>query len=121
MVHDGGTRLQRNILPAGIDKIQILLAARCYRPIADNTVLGMIGDVAIADVSVRAHGRNADAEIDDPAVLEFKRDSIRHLLARESLGGSAHRRRSWRRVGHNPSGGGGTFTTRCTKMPDACT
>src|SRR5689334_3389118 len=121
MVHDGGTRLQRDILSAGVDKIQILLAARCYRPIADNTVLRMIGDVAITNIGVRAHGRNADAQIDNPAVLKFKCDSIRHLLARESLDGSAHRRRSWRRVGHNPSGGGGTFTTRCTKMPDACT
>ncbi len=24
-------------------------------------------------------------------------------------------------VGHSPSGGGGTFTSRCTKMPGVCT
>ena len=63
---------------------------------------------------------NADAQIDDPAVLELQRDAIGHLLAGQSLG-VAHRRRSCRRLGQMPSGGGGTCTRRCTKMPDVCT
>ena len=94
MMHHRRARLQRDVLAAGVDQVQIFLACRCDRAVADHAVLRVIRDVAIADIGVRAHRRNADTEIDDPAILELERDAIGHLLAVQSLGSSAHRRRS---------------------------
>ena len=55
------------------------------RPVADHAVLGVIDDLGVADVGVGAQRRHADAEIDDPAVLELQRQPVGHLLARQAL------------------------------------
>ena len=120
-MHHRRPRLQRDVLAAGIDQVEIFLTRRCDRTVADHAILRMVDDVAIADVGVGTHRRNADTEVDDPAILEFECDAVCHLLAVQTFGRSAHRRRSCLRVGHNPSGAGGTFTSRCTKMPGVCT
>src|SRR6516165_12715445 len=121
MVHNRGSRLQRDILAAGIDQIEIFLARRCNGAVPDDAVLRMINDVAIANIGVRAHRGNTNTQVDDPAVFEFECNTVRHLLAAETFGRSAHLRRSWRRVGHSPSGAGGTLTNLWTKMPGVCT
>ena len=109
------------MLAAGIDQVQILLAGAGQRPIADHPVLGMEDDLLVAEIEVRAQRRDADAEIDDPAVLELHRQPVAHLLSGQPLG-VAHRpllsascfATSTGRCGHQPSGGGGILTRRCT-------
>src|ERR1019366_4659991 len=83
-------------------------------------ILRMIDDVGVADIGVRTHCRDANAQIDDPTVLELARDEVGHLLAIEAFA-AAHRRRSCRLVGQSPSGAGGTCTNRCTNNPEQCT
>ena len=107
VMHHRRAWLQRDVLPAGVDQIEVLVALGRDRSIPDHAVFGMIDDVGVADIGVRAHRRNADAQIDHPTVLELARDEVGHLLAVQSLG-PAHLRRSWRFEGHNPSGAGGT-------------
>src|SRR3954454_22838869 len=101
--------------------MQILPAGAGQRPVADNAVLGVEDDLLVAEIVIRAQGRNADPEIDDPAVLELHRQPVAHLLPGQPLG-VAHRAllsasyvaTSAGRIGHKPSGGDGTFTRRCT-------
>src|ERR1700738_1807735 len=80
----------------------------------------MEDDFLVAEIEIRAQGRDADAEIDDPAVTEFHRQPVAHLLAGKPLCSLAHRSTLPRRCGHHPSGGGGILTTRCTKTPAVC-
>src|SRR5437868_3506799 len=109
------------MLAAGIDQVQILLACAGERPVADDAVLGMEDDLLVAEIEIRAQRRDTDAEIDDPAVRELHRQPVAHLLPGQPLG-VAHRpllsasyfATSAGRCGHQPSGGGGTLTIRCT-------
>src|SRR5262249_14207281 len=95
---------------------------------ADDAVLGMKDDLPLAEIEIRAQRRDADAEIDDPTVLELHRQPIAHLLPRQPFR-AAHRAllsasslaMSAGRCGHHPSGGGGILTMRCTKIPERCT
>src|SRR5262249_20420587 len=77
----------------------------------------------VAEIEIRTQGRNADAEVDDPAVAELHRQPIAHLLASQSLCPFAHRLAPTvpGRCGHHPSGAGGILTSRWTKIPDRCT
>src|SRR5579875_3664504 len=99
---------QRHMLAAGVDQVQILLTRRGERTITDDPVLGM-----------------EDAELDDPAILEFHRQPVAHLLAGQPFCALAHRPppalSSAGRRGHQPAGGGGILTRRWTKTPGVCT
>ena len=55
----------------------------------------------VAEIEVRAQGRDADAEIDDPAVLELHRQPVAHLLAGQALGGRSSRAPAVR-IGQSP-------------------
>src|ERR1700730_7763730 len=90
--------------------------ARAYHP-----VLGMKDDLLVAEIEIRAQGRDADPEIDDPAVAEFHRQPVAHLLPGQAFRPLAHRPMLPGRCGHQPSGGGGILTIRCTKIPAVCT
>src|SRR5271169_1797487 len=118
---DRGTRPQGHMLAAGIDQVQILRPGRRQRAVADHPVFGMKDDLLVAKVEIRAQGRNADAEIDDPAVAELHRQPVAHLLAGEPLCAFAHRSTLPGRCGHHPSGAGGILTIRWTKTPGVCT
>src|SRR5262249_43323191 len=100
-----------------VDEVQIFLPGCRKGAIADHPVFGMEDDLLVAKIEIRAEGRNADAEIDDPAVAEFHREPVAHLLAAQSLRPLAHRPMLPGRCGHQPSGGGGIWTIRCTKIP----
>src|SRR5205814_2334774 len=121
VVHDCRARLQCDVLAAGINEVQILLARRGERAVADYPVLGMKDDLFIAEIGIRAQGRDADPEIDDPAVAEFHCQPVAHLLAGQPLRPLAHRPMLPGGCGHHPSGGGGILTIRCTKIPAVCT
>src|SRR6267378_8202002 len=112
---------QRHVLTAGVDEVQILVARCRERAVADHPVLGMEDDLLVAEIEIRAQGRDADTEIDDPAITEFHRQPVAHLLAGKPLCSLAHRSTLPGRCGHHPSGGGGILTTRCTKTPAVCT
>jgi hypothetical protein len=45
----------------------------------------MKDDLPVAEIAVRGEGRDADPEIDDPAVLELHRQPVAHLLAGETF------------------------------------
>src|SRR3712207_3915930 len=79
-MHDRRAGVQRDMLPAGIDQMQIFPAGAGQRPIADHAVLGVEDNLLVAEIEIRAQGRDADAEIDDPAILEFHRQAVAHLL-----------------------------------------
>src|SRR5205823_1919712 len=129
VVHDRRLWVQGHVLAAGIDEVQILAACPGQRAIADDAVLRMEDDLLVAEIEIRAQGRDADAEIDDPAILKLHRHPVAHLLAIEAFRAVAHRAFlsassfaiSAGRCGHQPSGGGGILTMRCTKMPGRCT
>ena len=81
VMDDRGTRPQGDVLAPGVDQVQILLPRWGERAVADHPVLGMEDDLLVAEIEIRAQGRDADAEIDDPAVVEFHRQPVAHLLA----------------------------------------
>src|SRR6266700_8117743 len=121
MMHNRGSRPQCDMLAPGVDEVQILVA-RCREwAVADHPVLGMEDDLLVAEIEVRAQGRDADPEIDDPAVAEFHRQPVAHLLAGQPRCSLAHRPTLPGRCGHHPSGAGGILTIRCTKIPAVCT
>src|SRR5205085_6836227 len=99
----------------------ILLARAGQRAVADHPVLGVEDDLLVAEIAVRAQGRDADPEIDDPAVAELHRQPVAHLLAGQPFRPLAHRTTLPGRCGHQPSGGGGILTSRWTKIPGVCT
>src|SRR5438876_9311916 len=81
----------------------------------------MEDDLLVAEIEIRAHGRDADPKIDDPTIAEFHRQPVAHLLAGKPFRPLAHRPTLPGRCGHHPSGGGGILTSRCTKIPAVCT
>src|SRR5579862_3544883 len=85
VMHDRGARPERHMLPAGVDEVQILLAGAGQGAVADDPVFGMEDDLPVAEIIIRAQRRDADPEIDDPAVLEFHRQPIAHLLPAQPL------------------------------------
>src|SRR5207253_10162688 len=91
VMHDCRARVQRHVLAAGIDEVQILLARPGQRAIADDPVLGMEDDRLVTEIEIRAQGRDADPEIDDPAVLKLHRQPVAHLLAGQAFRAVAHR------------------------------
>src|SRR5271170_8345242 len=109
------------MLAAGIDQMQVLLPGRRHRAVADHPVLGMKDDLLVAEIEIRAQGRDADAEIDNPAITELHRQPVAHLLAAQSFRPLAHRATLPGRCGHHPSGAGGILTMRWTKTPAVCT
>src|SRR5215467_11186073 len=120
-MHDRRTGPQRHMLAAGIDEVQILTAGGGERAVADDPVLGVKNDLLVAEIEVRAQGRDADAEIDDPAVAELHRQPVAHLLSAQPLRPFAHVTALSGNCGHHPSGGGGILTRRWTKIPGVCT
>src|SRR5207248_6469668 len=78
-------------------------------------------DLLVAKIEIRAQGRDADPEIDDPAVAELHRQPVAHLLTCQPFRPLAHRPTLPGGCGHQPSGGGGILTIRCTKMPGVWT
>src|ERR1700720_2577527 len=81
---------QRHVLTAGVDEMQILFSRSRERAVADHPVLGMEDDLLVAEIEIRAQGRDADTEIDDPAVAEFHRQPVAHLLAGKPLRSVTH-------------------------------
>ena len=90
VMHDRRAGIQSDMLAAGIDQVQILLAGAGQRPVADHPVLGVKDDLLVAEIEIRAQRRDTDAEIDDPAVRELHRQPVAHLLPGQPLG-VAHR------------------------------
>ena len=91
VMHDRRAGVQRDVLPAGIDQMQIFPAGAGQRAVADDAVLGVEDDLLVAEIIIRAQGRDADAEIDDPAVLELHRQPVAHLLPGQPFRAVAHR------------------------------
>jgi hypothetical protein len=121
VMDDRRARLQRDVLRAGIHEMKILLARPRQRAVADHPVLGVKDDPARPEIGIGAERGDPDAEIDDPAVAEFPRQPVAHLLAREALRDRFAHRRGSGRGGHQPSGGGGILTIRWTRMPGVWT
>src|SRR5262245_35202127 len=101
--------------------MQVFPPGCCQRAVADHAVLGVEDDLLVAEIEIRAQGRDANPEVDDPAVAELHRQPIAHLLPAQPLCPFAHRPMLPGRCGHHPSGGGGILTSRCTNMPAVCT
>src|SRR5215471_8157877 len=115
------TRPQRDVLAACVHEVEVLLPRGGERAVADHPVLGMEYDLLVAEIKIRAQGRDADAEIDDPPVAKLHRQPAAHLLAAEPFRPFAHDATLPGRCGHHPSGAGGILTSRCTKIPAVCT
>ena len=76
---------QRDILLAGIDQPGVDLVLRRRRPHAEHAVLGMEDHLALQRHVVGDRGRDADAEIDVPALRDVARHAGGHLDAAERL------------------------------------
>ena len=80
VVGDGRAELQRHVLPSGIHQVDVLLALRGQRPVADDAVLRLKEDVGVAEVVVGAERRHPDAQVDHPTVQKLHREAVAHGL-----------------------------------------
>src|SRR5207245_5118824 len=85
MTDKAAAGLQRDMLTAGIDQPRVDLFRRRRRTHADNPVLGMEDDLALGGHEIADQRRDADAEIDRPALGDVMRHPRRQFVAAERL------------------------------------
>src|SRR5579871_5960806 len=90
MMHDRRAGAQRHVLSAGVDEVEVFAPRRGQRAVPDHPVLRMKNDLFVATIEIRTQCRDADAEIDAPAVGELHRPPVAHLLAGQPFCPFAH-------------------------------
>jgi hypothetical protein len=80
-MHIGAAGYQRDQPLAGADQILLFLARCRRRTHTDNAVLAMEHHVAALRNKGRDQGRHADAQIDQPVILQIAGDSGGDLFA----------------------------------------
>ena len=77
---DGHAGELGHVLAAGVDQVAVFLAFRRQWAVPDDAVFRMINDrLARVDI-VGTQGGHADAQVDDPTVLELHRQPVAHCL-----------------------------------------
>ena len=85
MVDDGRTLLQGDVLPTGVDQVDVLFAFCRQWPIADDPVLRLEQDVRVTEIVVGAEGGHAHSQIDHPTVLKLHSQAVAHGLSFQGL------------------------------------